>query len=189
MIRFGTREAIFLGVLMAMPASSYWFVFKPQNQEIAEAREEINHKELMLEQLDKATAQTENLSASNQELSDAIELVESRLPGTKEVEVVLEQVAELARQSKLDLNRVKAGKPVAAARYMEQPLDMEIKGDFDDFYTFLLAVERLERITRMGELELKRDEKDDGVMNAKFTLSIYFEPAAAPAAAVAEVAQ
>jgi type IV pilus assembly protein PilO len=184
-IKFGPQELLFLVVLIAMPAASWWLVFKPQNHEIAEAKREIEHKRMMLEKLDEATAQTDDLAAANDEIATSIDLVESRLPGDKEVEVVLEQVAELARRSKLDLARVKSGEPVSAASYMEQPLEMEILGDFDDFYTFLLDVEKLDRITRMLDLTLERDDKQDGRMSAEFVLSIYFEPASA--SSVAEV--
>lgn len=187
MIKFGYREMMFLAVLIAMPAASFWLVFKPQNREITEARDEIQHKELMLEKLDDATAQTADLQAANDEIARSIEIVESRLPGDKEVEVVLESVAELARRSKLDLVRVKTGKPVDAANYKEQPLEMEIRGDFDAFYSFLLEVERLDRITRMLDLSLERDNKEDGRMTAEFTLSIYFEPSGASSNTFAEV--
>lgn len=187
MIKFGFRELLFLVILIAMPAASYWLVFKPQNREINEAKKEIEHKQLMLEKLDEATAQTEDLAQANQEIARSIEIVESRLPGDKEVEVVLEQVAELARRSHLELRRVKTDDPVSAANYMEQPLEMQIHGDFDDFYTFLLELEQLDRITRMLDLNLERDRKENGRMDAEFTLSIYFEPAGSNAASVAEV--
>jgi type IV pilus assembly protein PilO len=177
MMKFGPRELVFLIVLVAMPVSSYWFVFKPRNEEIAQAQQEIEHKELMLEKLSAATEQTDDLAAANERIAGAIELVESRLPGTKEVDVILDNVSELARESRLSLDRVKAGRPVTAARYMEQPLEMEISGNFDDFYRFMLELERLERITRVLDMKLRRDDQRDGVMRATFTLSIYFEPA------------
>ncbi len=175
-MRFGFRELIFLLVLLAMPVSSYWFVFRPQNEEIEAAKKEIEHKELLLEKLAAATQQSADLARANNETADAIALVESRLPSTKEVEVILEQVAELARKSRLELPKVKAGKPVAAARYMEQPLEMTMRGDFDDFYEFLLKLERLDRITRILDLRLERLDNENGSMVANFTLSIYFEP-------------
>jgi type IV pilus assembly protein PilO len=175
-MKFGFRELIFLLVLLAMPVSSYWFVFRPQNVEIEAAKKEIEHKELLLEKLATATQQSADLARANEEISEAISLVESRLPNNKEVEVILEQVAELARRSKLELPKVKAGKPVAAARYMEQPLEMTMQGDFDDFYAFLLKLERLDRITRVLDLNLERLDKENGSMVATFTLSIYFEP-------------
>lgn len=175
-MKFGFRELVFVFVLLAMPVSSYWFVFRPQNEEIEAAKKEIEHKELLLEKLAAATQQSADLQRANEEISDAISLVESRLPNNKEVEVILEQVAELARKSKLELPKVKAGKPVAAARYMEQPLEMTMQGDFDDFYEFLLKLERLDRITRILDLNLERLDKENGSMVATFTLSIYFEP-------------
>ncbi|MEO1129653.1 MAG: type 4a pilus biogenesis protein PilO [Planctomycetota bacterium] len=175
-MRLGIREFIFMFVLLAMPVSSWWFVFRPQNEEIQAAKKEIQHKELMLERLAAATAQTEDLARANEEISEAIGLVESRLPDDKEVEVILEQVADLARKSQLTLPKVKTGKPVTAAKYMEQPLEMTIVGDFDDFYRFMLKLEKLDRITRMLDLTLERVDKRDGVMRAEFTLSIYFEP-------------
>ena len=40
-MRFGFRELIFLVVLLAVPVASWWYVFKPRNTEIAQARMEI----------------------------------------------------------------------------------------------------------------------------------------------------
>ena len=52
---------------------------------------------------------------------------------------------------------------------------MTIAGDFDDFYKFLLSVENLDRITRLPEMEMEKADKQDGAMEATFTLSIYFQ--------------
>ncbi len=175
-MRFGIREFLFLLVLMAMPVSSYWFVFRALNREIEAAKHEIEHKERMLDKLDDATKHSTDLARANDEITAAIASVESRLPDSKEVDVILEQVADLARKSRLELPKVKSGKPVIATRYMEQPLEMVIRGNFDDFYEFLLRVERLDRITRMLSLSLERLDKEDGSMTATFTLSIYFQP-------------
>jgi Tfp pilus assembly protein PilO len=177
----GIRELVFLAVLVSMPVASYWFVFRPQNSDIEAARKEIEHKEQVLEKLSEAISRNEDLKRVNEEIEAGISLVESRLPDNKEVEVVLEQVATLARESKLALPKVKSAKPVPAAGYMEQPLEMLIAGDFDDFYAFLLKLEGLERITRMPDLKFKKLDDVDGSMEAAFTLSIYFDARSTPA--------
>ncbi len=174
-MKFGLRELLFLMVLVAMPLSAYFFLFKPQNDDIIKAKREIEVKERDLSRLEEAQARTEDLERENEELALAISTVEGRLPNGKEVDVILEQVSDLARKSKLDLRKVTALKPVQMAGYMEQPLEMTIAGDFDDFYSFLLSVEQLDRITRLPEMVMEKAEKQDGAMEATFTLSIYFQ--------------
>ncbi|MCB9838800.1 MAG: type 4a pilus biogenesis protein PilO [Phycisphaeraceae bacterium] len=174
-MKFGTREFLFVLVLLAVPVASWWFVFKAQNEEIAQANQEITHKEAMLEKLDAATAKSEDLKKINEDIWNEIQVIESRLPSDKEVDVILQQVAQIALSNNLKLPKVKSAKPVTAAKYMEQPLEMKIEGDFDAFYTFLLEVERLDRITRLPDMVIKRSDKIDGMIEAEFTLSIYFE--------------
>ncbi len=174
-MKFGIRELIFMIVLIAMPVSSFWFVFKPQNQEIIRAKKEIEHKELMLEKLEQETAQTADLERINQEISDQVAKLEGNLPTEEQVDDILQSVAELAAQRSLTIDRIKAQPPVPSSRYMERPLEMTMLGDFDDFYSFLLDLERLDRITRVPSLDLK-GTKEDGVLEANFTLSIYFAP-------------
>jgi len=175
-MRFGPREIVFLVVLLAVPMASFWFVFRPQNEEIMQARSEIQHKEEMLHKLTQVTSKAKDLEAMNDEIGGAISIIESRLPSAKEVDVVLTQVAELAKGHHLALVKVKSDKPVSSAGYMEQPLSMVITGGFEGFYSFLLDVERLNRITRMPSLHIERSHDEDGAMKAEFTLSIYFEP-------------
>lgn len=175
-MRFRFREIVFFAVLLGVPTASYLFVFRPQNSEISQARAEIQHKEQMLNELSVVLSQTKDLEALNNEIKSTIDMIESRLPSAKEVDVVLAQVAEIAIGHKLVLEKVKSRKPVPAASYMEQPLDMVITGDFGGFYSFLLDLEQLDRITRMPKLDIKRISEMDGDMKAEFTLSIYFEP-------------
>lgn len=174
-MRFGIREIVFLLVLLAVPVASFLFVFSPQNEEIEQAKKEIAHKESMLESLSKATARTATLAQTNDEIEDAIRVIESRLPSDKEVDKILEQVAEIALSNNLELKQVKSKDPVPAAAYMEQPLDMVISGRFENFYAFMLDLEKLDRITRTLDMRIKRSTKADGEIEASFTLSIYFE--------------
>lgn len=182
-MNIGLRELLFMIVLVAMPMSSYWYVFRPQNTEIQAARAEIEHKEQMLAKLAKATARNDDLLKVNQEIAQGIATVESRLPDNKEVEIILGQVATIARESNLALPKVRSANPVPSAKYMEQPLDMVVNGDFDDFYKFLLGVEELDRITRMPNMKIKKLDDVDGSIEAEFTLSIYFEPVPSAVAA------
>lgn len=175
-MRFGIRELILLGVLLAMPVASYVLVFQPQNDQIEQAQREIIHKTQMLEKLREATSRSEDLARANEQVAKSIRAIESRLPTRKEVDGIVRQVSDLALSAGLSQPQISTEKPIRAALYMEQPLKMSVKGDFRGFYEFLLRLEQLARITRMPSLKIDRDPDLDGSMRAEFTLSIYFQP-------------
>ena len=174
-MRFGIREFVLLAILLAMPLSSYWLVFRPQNQEIEQAEREIEHKRAMLEKLQVATSRSDTLEGANEEIRQGIQAIEARLPSGKEIGSIVREVSRLAVQSGLDQPGMTSGTPIRGSLYWEQPINMTLKGDFDGFYEFLLALEQMPRITRIPDMEIIRSRDRDGHLEAEFTLSIYFE--------------
>lgn len=174
-MQFGLRELLLIVVLLVLPLSSYWLVFRPQNAEIAQAKAEIAHKRQMLDKLRHATAQNADLERANREVQESISKIEARLPSNKEVDKIVRQVSELAVEVGLGSPSMQSEKTLPAASYREQPLSMKINGDFHGFYEFLLRLEQLPRITRIPDLNIERSKDTDGHMRAEFTLSIYFQ--------------
>lgn len=174
-MRFGIREFVLILILLAVPVSSYWWVFRPVNKELQAAELETRHKQEMLEKLRSETARSADLKRANSEIKKSIDSIESRLPSGKEMDNIIRQVSDLALAVGLPAPTIKSSVPLTAAMYKEQPIKMSIRGDFRAFYEFLLRVEQLPRITRIPEMKVTRDEDSDGVMKADFTLSIYFQ--------------
>ena len=175
-MRFGLREFVFIVVLLTLPVAAYFFVFEPRNVQIAEALKEIEDKESKLAQLEAVTKDIDDLGEEIDKLTTAIEMFEQKLPAQREVEVVLKQVWEMAAQHNLIPKKIRTDKPVGAAQYAELPIQMTIVGDFDGFYSFLLDLEKMQRITRMPKMKLeKAKSNDDGQMQAKVVLSIFFD--------------
>lgn len=170
------RQSFFFAALLAVPISSYFLVFRPQNQRIARARQEIEHKHSMLEKLRQATAQSSDLMKTNLEIRQSIDAIRSRLPTTKEMPDVLRDVASLAARNGLEIpNFSNADKPQNVGVAMEQRVNVEITGDFDGYYRFLQELERMPRITRIPDMQIQRADKSDGLMKTKFSLSVYYE--------------
>ncbi len=176
-MRFGLRELLFLLVLLGLPGAAWWFVFRPVNNEIQQVHAENVNKEAKLQKL-RLNQHIDDVGKEIAKLNDAIALYEAKLPAEKEVEVILKEVWELATRRGLLPKSVRTEKPVPGSLYTELPIKMEILGDFDGFYAFLLDVERLSRITRVPDMKLKRSKDEEGHMIATFTLTIFFEPAA-----------
>jgi type IV pilus assembly protein PilO len=180
------RELVFLAVLLAVPAISFVYVFKPWNEQIREATVEIETKQARLDKLAEVASKIDDLGLAIERGRKSIELIEAKLPSAREEDVILEQVWRLAEGNRLSVKSVKSEKSVPAANYMELPLQMVMEGPFDGFYEFMLQLENLPRITRIHSMELVRfderaaatiDRFTPGAMRASFALSIYFEAA------------
>lgn len=183
-MRFGIRETIFFIVLMAVPIASFYFVFKPRNELINQAKVEIELKQSRLDRLAAITDRLDDLGLAIANGRESIELIEQKLPDKEGVDDILEQIWQIAKRNRQTVKSVKSKKIVASALYMELPLEMIMVGDFDGFYQFLLELENLPRITRIHKLKLERlgrrgggNDEDirPGTAKAEFTLSIYFE--------------
>jgi len=178
-MRIGFRELLFLAVLIAIPVGAFQYVFRPRNAEMSQARSEIEEKQSRLRELDETSAKIQDLGEAIETGREAISIVEAKLPSVQNVDEVLRQVWKIARRHQLVIRKVEPKKRVSAQQYMELPISVELEGNFDGFYEFLSDLEQLPRLTRMKELSIKRLEQNDGSVEAKFMLSIYFQPESA----------
>lgn len=179
-MRFGIREIVLVATLLGILVASFTLVFLPQNAAIDRAKREIDHKMDLLEKLAAETDRNEALRERNEVIARRIAEVEDRLPSDKQVDAVIRQVSELAVRSGLNPPAMQNAKPVPAAQYWEQPLDLKTSGTFRGFYDFLIELERMPRITRINSMTLNRARNEEGRMDVEFTLSIYFQNAGGP---------
>lgn len=182
-MKFGLREILFVILLLAIPTGAWLLVFRPHNAQIREANLQIEAKRAKLQALDRATATLANLKSEIDDYNKAIEFFQSKLPEEKEMDQVLKEVWQLAEANSLTatsirtLKRTKAGSLIdPTGPYAEQPILLELEGNFAGLYSFLLALEKKPRIIRIQEMDLaKIDKASEGQMTAKLTMSIFFE--------------
>ena len=183
-MRFGLREIIFFVVLLAVPVASFLVLFKPRNEEISEVNDEIQEKQVKLDRVKEVRLQIDDLEKEIEKGREAIEAIEDKLPSRREVAAILDDVTRIAQDNRLAVKNVKPEKEEPAASYMEQRLKIEMEGEFDGFYQFLLALESLPRITRMHNLSMLKIAGTGGpaviddtsrLLKIEFELSIYFE--------------
>ena len=175
-MRFGTRELLFVLVLLAMPLAAWFFVFSPRTARVEQARTEIAQKEVKLAQLEAATTAMDDLSREIDHLTQAIDMFEQRLPQRREVDRIVKEITTLSARQNLTVKSMSTDKVVGSARYSEQPIKLVIVGDFDGFYEFTKEIERLPRITKLGQMRLKKLRGgEEGEMQADLVLTIYFD--------------
>lgn len=182
-MKVGIRELVFLALIAGLIVLSVLY-FRRESAGLAEREAKVAAKETAMENLRKATAGIENLDAKIVELQKAIVFFESKLPQNHEVGKVLDEVSNVATANSLETRSFKPLPAEPNANYNEQRIEMTLSGDFNGFYSFLLQLEKLPRITRLMQMKLEKINDRDGAMTAKVTLSIFFERENATVASV-----
>jgi type IV pilus assembly protein PilO len=175
-MKSGVGQLLFTVLMLGLLAASYFFVFQPASAKRAARQAEIAEKRKVLADLRLATAGVKDWEDKLKELGEAIKFFESKLPQEKEVDKLLKSVWQLAEANHLQTKTIKTLRSERFAGYSEQPIQVSLSGEFKPgFYSFLLQLEKLARITRIGQMKLEKINARDGEMQAQVTLSIFFE--------------
>ncbi len=179
-MKLGMRELVFALVLMAIPLGAWQFIFKPRNQADQEARAQIEVKQQRLRAVNYATANIGDLQKEISSLQSAIEYFQSKLPNEKEIDKVLQEVWQMAERSQLVTKSIRTlqrtGAPRDAGGPNEQPISMQLEGDYMGLYAFMQALENQPRIMRIRSMTVRKPDKGpQGAVQATFIMSIFFE--------------
>jgi len=171
----GLRKAVFFILLLGMAVVGYQYMIKPANRHLADAKARVETKLAKLTEFEKTTAAAEDLTKQLEQLQEAVKFFESKLPPTSEIYKVLEQVTVIAQKQGLKPKTIRTLEKKDNSGYIEQPLKMELEGNFNSFYSFLLELEKLPRITKIRELQLNKQTENEGQIVADFVVSIFFQ--------------
>ncbi len=169
------RKIVFFVLLVGLAVVGYHFMIKPANQHLAESKQRVEAKLAKLAEFEKATNAAKDLNKQLAQLRDAIDFFESKLPPTSEIHKVLEQITVIAQKQGLKPKTIRTLARKNNNGYIEQPLRMQLEGNFNAFYSFLLEMEKLPRIMKIRKLELKKIKEAEGDISADCVLSIFFQ--------------
>ena len=172
-MKSGSRKAVFLVLLLGVTYLAYHYMIKPANTGLAEQRVRVQEKADKLAEIEKAAATMEDWNKQLEQLQEGIEFFESKLPPKSEIHKVLEQVTVIAQKQGLKPKTIRTMKKKNNSGYVEQPLKMELVGNFNSFYSFLLELEKLDRIMKIRELKL--DKESEYEITADFIVSVFFQ--------------
>jgi len=181
-MRFGPREIVFIVLLIAIPFGAWRYVIRPRNARAEQIHQAIRSKQDELKALEHTKDTIGDLKKEIAELSEAMAFFESKLPSEKEIDKVLHSLWQLAKSNELVTKGIRTtdgktlGDTSATSFHFDQPIAMQLEGNFMKFYAFLQALEDQPRITRIREMKIT-DAKDapEGFIQADFRMSVFFE--------------
>ncbi|UCC23336.1 MAG: type 4a pilus biogenesis protein PilO [Planctomycetota bacterium] len=174
-MKSGLRKAVLFISLLGISYIAYQYMIKPANKHLAAQKARVQAKLDRLEEFEQATTAAASLNKQVEQLQEAIGFFESKLPPTSEIDKVLHDVTVIVQKQGLRSKRVVRLKKEDNSGYVEQPLRVELEGNFNSFYSFLLELEKLPRIMKIRELELEKQIDDEGQIVADFVVSIFFQ--------------
>ena len=169
------RKVVFFVLLLGVAIVGYQYVIKKANTHLAEVKGRVDTKFAQLAKFQQATAAAEDLTKQLEQLEEAIKFFESKLPPKSQIHEVLEQVTVIVQKQGLKPKTIRTLKEKDNSGYIEQPLKMELEGNFSSFYSFLLELEKLPRIMKIRELKLNKQVSAEGQIAADFVISIFFQ--------------
>ena len=174
-MKIGFREIIFLSIMAGLLVVAFLF-FRKNDGKRQDLLVDIRREQSALTNLRTATAGIADLGKRLDELQQAITFFESKLPQEKEMDKILTEISQRAAANNLQTKKVQTMRSERSANFSEQPIQLGLSGEFNGFYSFLLQLEKLPRLTRITDMKLEKISDRDGDMNAQLTLSIFFEP-------------
>ena len=171
------RKTIFFAILVGLAFVAYAYMIKPANESLIEQKTAMEQKRAKLRELENATITAEDLNKQLVQMEEVIEMFESKLPPKSEIHKVLKNVTVIARKHGLTPKTIRTLSRKTNNGYIEQPLKMELHGNFNSYYAFLLELEKLDRIMKIRKLNLKKQHKNEGGAEATFEVSIFFQDA------------
>ena len=174
-MKSGWRKIVFFVLLVGLASFAYQYWIKPVNSDLAKQRAELHTKLAKLDQAEKTVPAPEDLSKERERLQEAVEFFESKLPPKSEIDKVLHDVTVIVQNQGLRSRRILRLRKKDNSSYIEQPLKIELVGNFNSFYSFLLKLEELPRIMKIRELKIDKQKGNEGQITANFIVSIFFQ--------------
>src|SRR4030042_1016822 len=95
-------KVVFFVLLLGLAGFGYQYMIKPANKNLAETKVRLDTKLAQLAKFEKVAAAAEDLTKQLEQLQDAIEFFESKLPPKSQIHEVLEQVTVIAQKQGLN---------------------------------------------------------------------------------------
>jgi Tfp pilus assembly protein PilO len=181
-----SREIVFGLVLLAIPLAAWSLELAPRQRRQEELKQKIQAKQVKLDKLfekKRLTGAIGDLRKQIAEGKEAVAIFRSRLPDEKEIDQIVREVWRLAKSNELSPTSLRTIPPRKGKQFTaidgphgEQPVLIQIEGDFNGLYSFMLDMEAQSRIMRIRQMTLKKPEKTHGgQVSATIEFSIFFE--------------
>lgn len=151
----GPVKAVIITIIFAACMSAgYFFHIKNLQEDLrreiateSQVRTELEQKAYLAANLEAYQAQTVEMEASFAELL-------RQLPSQTEVPGLVDDITNVGLGSGLDFANIQLADEVAQEFYIELPINVDVRGNYHDFGTFVSGVSTLDRIVTLHDFSI-----------------------------------
>ena len=127
--------------------------------ELVERRMQLAGRRVALETARRETVSLARTKRSVHDAARALRRAEERLPEERDLAALLAEVATSARAAGLELLLLRPKPERQAGDHAEVPLEMQVRGTFNETVGFLARIEQLGRLVRVRGVRFDRPEQ------------------------------
>jgi type IV pilus assembly protein PilO len=164
-----STKILYLVIIIILPLTMFYnFYYTPK-------KEKEKNLVKTIESLDKEILKYEQTSKKEKELEFIVKerkkfLEESQkiLPTEKEIPILLNNIAQLAKKRGLKVLQFVPKPEIQKNYYNEIPIELSFTGSFNNTFAFLNDVENLERLVNLISVEITQQDKDTLLTKSTF---------------------
>jgi len=150
------KVAIMGGIVLAVAVLDWTYLYGPSQRALADLQAEVSQRRT---ELDGKRSKTDARAALERQLRDLgaeLKRAQARLPDQREIANLLDSVAASGRQAGLEITLFRQKPEVPHDFYAEVPVEMQMRGTYQDVALFLDRVKRLDRIVNVANIQLSK---------------------------------
>ena len=150
------KVAIMGGIVLAVAVLDWTYLYGPSQRALADLQAEVSQRRT---ELDGKRSKTDARAALERQLRDLgaeLKRAQARLPDQREIANLLDSVAASGRQAGLEITLFRQKPEVPHDFYAEVPVEMQMRGTYQDVALFLDRVKRLDRIVNVANIQLTK---------------------------------
>ncbi len=175
---FRERQQIVIGIVAAVTIVGFvLFLYMPLRKKIKLLKQDRAVQQALI---DKASYQKKQLPELKQrllELQKTAEDYQTSIPAQRDLGTFLQRIADLMSDTKLSEQLIEHGTETQAGVLNSIPVNMRCKGNLMQLFEFYRALQQLERLVRIEQVELVNKADFSGEVSMQTKALIYYEPA------------
>ena len=151
------QKLAIMGVIVLVVAVLDWtYLYGPSQRALTDLQAEVSQRRTELDSKRSKTNARAALERDLRDLGAELKRAQARLPDQREIANLLDSVAASGRQAGLEITLFRQKPEVLHDFYAEVPVEMQMRGTYQDVALFLDRVKRLDRIVNIANIQLTK---------------------------------